>query len=157
MNWNCFDFDPSDELAHVYLKYKGEYYDKGTIVKLHGRNGPIVARWTGWNYKDQNCFELISESDYINMYRNYTRADTNKYIIEIVVPVKPILQKTEHIGCGFGSPNRDKPPSWDVEVAWIWYIVIMFILLFFKARWLGWIATTIIFFGWKNGFFNNKK
>jgi hypothetical protein len=32
----------------------------------------------------------------------------------------------------------------------------MFILTFFKARWLGWIVATVIFFGWKNGFLNNK-
>jgi hypothetical protein len=79
------------------------------------------------------------------------------YCLEVIEPIKPNLQLTTSTGGNGGVPNRDKPPSWDVEVAWIWYIVIMFILTFFQARWLGWIATTIIFFGWKNGHFNNKK
>ena len=158
MSWNCCDFDPSDKLAHIYLKYQGEYYDKGTIVKLVGREGPILARWTGWNFKDKYCFELLNHLDRANLYNHYDRCNTNKYIVEIVAPVIPNLQLTEEVNCkGFGLPDRDKPPSWDVEVAWIWYIVIMAVAVIFKDRMMIWAFVSAVFFLWKNGFLNNKK
>ena len=32
---------------------------------------------------------------------------------------------------------------------WAWYIIIMFISLFFKEWYIGWIVATIIFFSWR--------
>lgn len=158
MLWIDHNFDYNDQLARKYMKFNGEYYDVGTIAKIKGRYGPVLARFCGWKYGDRGCFELIKKDAY-GLYDTYNRAGVMDYCLEIVVPVRPNLQSTEISisGNGFGMPNRNKPPSWDVEVAWIWYIVIMFILLFFKARWIGWIAATLIFFGWKNGHFNKKK
>lgn len=157
MLWIDWDFDYNDQLARKYMKFKGEYYDVGTIAKIKGPYGPRLARFVGWRYGDRGCFELLDDASF-GLYDTYNCAGVMDYCLEIVVPVKPSFETTEPstYSGGFGLPSRNKPPSWDVEVAWIWYIVIMFILLFFKARWLGWIATTLIFFGWKSGFFNKK-
>lgn len=153
MNWHYFGFDPSDQLAHIYLKYNGEYYDKGTIVKLYGRKAPIIARWTGWNLGDKNCFELLNPEDWVNLYHNYDRANTNVYILEIVVPIKPNLQQTEELnGKGFSLPDRETPPSWNVEIGWIWYIAIMLVATIFKDRLMIWCFVTAVFFLWKKGY-----
>jgi hypothetical protein len=148
--WVDFEFDQNDQLARVYMKYQGQYYDKGTRVKIKGPRGLVTATFVGWRYQGRGCFEADSGS-YFDLYDTYNFAAANKFIEEIIEPVYPKLQPVT-----VRIDNRDKPPSWDVEVAWIWYIVIMFILMFFKARWLGWIAATVIFFGWKNGYFNKK-
>jgi hypothetical protein len=149
--WLDFEFDMNDQLARVYMKYQGQYYDKGTKVKIKGPRGPVTATFVGWKYQGRGCFKADS-GKYFDLYDTYDFTAANKFIEEIIEPVYPNIQPVT-----IQTNNREKPPSWDVEVAWIWYIVIMFILTFFQARLLGWIATTIIFFGWKNGHFNNKK
>lgn len=152
MLWIDYDFDYGDKLARIYMKYQGKYYDKGTKVKIKGPKGPVVATFVGWKDKDGRwCFKADSGKSY-DLYDTYDLTAVNKFIEEIVEPVYPNIQPVT-----VQTDNRDKPPSWDVEVMWIWYIAIMFILTFFQARWIGWIAATAIFFGWKNGFLNNKK
>ena len=153
MIWIDWDFDYSDELARQYMKYKGEYYDVGTICKIKGMCGQSkLVRFTGWHYGDRNNFELIDKSDY-GLYNTYDHAGVNDYCLEIVDPVRPNLIRVQSAQ----TTNRDKPPSWDVEVAWIWYIVIMVFAAIFKDRLLIWVAATAVFFLWKNGFMNNKK
>ena len=158
MLWIDWDFDYNDQLAKKYMKFKGEYYDVGTIAKIKGRYGPVVARFCGWKYNNIGCFELIDGKAF-GLYDTYNRAGVMDYCLEIVVPVKPNLHQTEN-PTGKGSlPDRENPPSWDVEVAWIWYIVIMIVAVIFKERLLIWGFTTAVFFLWKNGFMNggNKK
>lgn len=156
MLWIDWDFDYNDQLAKKYMKFKGEYYDVGTIAKIKGRYGPVIARFCGWKYGDRGCFELIDGKAF-GLYDTYNRAGVMDYCLEIVVPVKPNLQKKEEPSGGFGLPERDKPPSWDVEVAWIWYIVIMAVATIFKDRLMIWAFVSAVFFLWKNGFLNNKK
>ena len=111
-----------------------------------------LAEFKGWHYNNHGNFKSVDGGAF-DIWDNYNFSAANKYIIEIVTPVYPQLE-TKIVAKG---DDREKPPSWTVEVAWIWYIVIMIVLTFFKARWLGWIAATVIFFGWKSGFFSNKK
>jgi hypothetical protein len=151
MLWIDWDFDYNDQLAQEYMKYKGQYYDKGTRVKIKGPRGVVKATFVGWKYRCRGCFVADSGS-YFDLYDNYDFSAVNQYIEEIIEPVYPNLQPVTT-----STNEREKPPSWDVEVGWIWYIVIMLVLTIFKARWLGWIATTVIFFGWKNGFLNGGK
>lgn len=151
MLWQDFEFDYNDQLARKFMKYKGQYYDVGTKVMIKGPRGPVKATFTGWKYQGKGCFEAESGS-YFDLYDNYPFSAANVYIEEILEPVEPQLQVV-----ATKSDDRQKPPSWEVEVGWIWYIVIMAVLTLFKARVFGWIATTLIFFAWKGGFFNNKK
>ena len=70
MLWIDWDFDYSDQLARRYMKYKGEYYDVGTICKIKGRYGPILARFLGWKYNDRFCFEAVDDEDFIGLYNS---------------------------------------------------------------------------------------
>ena len=150
MIWIDYDFDYSDPLAKKYMKYKGKYYDVGTICKIKGTNGPKLVRFMGWHFQnDRWNFELVDKNDY-GLYNSYNRSGVMDYCLEIVHPIYPDL--TPVVSTKPDNPN--KPPSWEVEVAWIWYIAIMVVLVIFKDRWIGWIATTVIFFLWKNGFMN---
>lgn len=155
--WIDFDFDWNDQLARKYMKYQGQYYDVGTKVKIKGPMGVVGATFEGWKYRGEGCFTADSGS-YFDLYNNYNFSAVNKFIEKIVEPVYPDLQPTEtYTNGGFGMPSRNKPPSWEVEIGWIWYIAIMLVLIIFKDRWLGWTAATVIFFGWKNGFLNGGK
>ena len=156
MLWIDWDFDYNDQLAKKYMKFKGEYYDVGTIARIKGRHGPVLVKFVGWRYGDRGCFEPIDNTVF-ELYDTYNRAGVMDYCLEIVVPVKPNSQQTAPPINNDGIPGREKPPSWDVEIAWIWYIVIMAVAVIFKGRWIIWIFVSAVFFLWKNGFFNNKK
>ena len=152
MLWIDKDFDYNDQLARVYMKYKGKYYDKGTIVKIRGILGVVTAEFTGWTYGNHGCFRPINENE-SSLYNNYNPGGVNAYIVEIVKPVCPKLDSVTPTQ----TENRSKPPSWDVEVAWIWYIVIMLVTVIFKDRIGLWILESFIFFGWKEGIFKGGK
>ena len=131
----------SDEvLKRKYLYYKGRYYDVGTVLK-------IKTRWNGIQevtfYRWGTC--PFSED---GVYDQYYYFDVEKYIVEIVKPVYP---KPENSEGRFGS-NRDCPPSWRVETAWIWYILIMVVGAIFKDRLLIWTFATGYFILWKKGY-----
>lgn len=155
MLWIDRNFDYNDQLAKKYMKYQGRYYDVGTICKIKGRNGPKLVRFMGWHFNNNRWnFELVDKNDY-GLYDSYDRAGVGVYCLEIVEPVYPNLTTS----ASATTYNRDKPPSWDVEVAWIWYIVIMLVTVIFKERIGLWILESIIFFSWKEGIFKggNKK
>lgn len=159
MSWIDWDFDYGDQLAKKYMKFREEYYDIGTICKIKGREGPVLVKFLGWDHNYKGKFEDLDNTIF-GLFSDYTCAGVNDYCLEIIVPIKPNLQQPkEEIGSGFGLPARDKPPSWDVDIAWIWYVAIMAIGLIFKDRWLIWSFTSAVFFLWKNGFLNggNKK
>ncbi len=156
MLWIDWNFDYNDQLAKKYMKFKGEYYDVGTIAKIKGRYGPVLVRFVGWRHGDRGCFESIDDKAF-GLYDTYNRAGVMDYCLEIIVPVKPNLQTTEEVSDGFGLPERDKPPSWDIEIAWVWYIIIMAVAFIFKERWMIWFFTTAVFFLWKKGFLNGGK
>jgi hypothetical protein len=158
MLWFDRDFDYNDQLASKYMKFRGEYYDVGTICKIKGPYGPRVVKFMGWHFDNNRWnFELVNKGEG-GLYDRYDNAGVNMYCIEIIVPIKAQLQSVaDQSGNNFGLPERDKPPSWDIEVAWIWYIVIMAVATIFKDRFLIWGFTTAVFFLWKNGFLNNKK
>ena len=157
MLWTDWNFDYGDELAKKYMKFRGEYYDVGTICKIKGRNGPVLVRFLGWDYNYKGNFEDLDNTIF-GLFGDYTCAGVNDYCLEIVAPVKPNLQQSNGTnGGGIGLPEREKPPSWDIEVGWIWYIVIMAVGLIFKDRWLIWGFTSAVFFLWKYGFLNGGK
>lgn len=156
MIWTDWNFDYTDQLARKYMKFRGAYYDVGTICKVKGPKGPVTVKFTGWvqGRFDKN-FEIVDKNlnPFFYMYDDYDRVGVNDYCLEIINPVYP--QKEELVTTPVSG--REKPPSWDVEVAWIWYIAIMLGTVIFKERIGLWILETVVFFGWKEGFFSNKK
>ena len=156
MIWTDWDFDYTDQLTHKYMKFRGVYYDVGTICKIKGPRGPVTVRFTGWKQgRFNDNFELIdaSLSKSWVMYNSYDRVGVNDYCLEIIKPVYPPQEAVVKTPVG----GREKPPSWDVEVAWIWYIVIMAVTVIFKDRIGLWILESIVFFGWKEGIFKGGK
>lgn len=156
MLWIDRNFDYNDQLAMKYMKFNGEYYDVGTIAKIKGPYGPVLARFVGWKYGDVGCFDPV-DNNWIGLYDTYNQAGVMVYCIEIIVPVKPKLQQTEYRSGIYRTQDRDKPPSCDVDIAWIWYIIVMAVAVIFNDRVLIWIFASALFFLWKNGFLNNKK
>lgn len=152
MLWIDKDFDYNDQLARVYMKYKGQYYDKGTIVKIRGVLGVVKAEFIGWTYNNYGCFRPVNEKESC-LYSKYNPSGVNAYIVEIVKPVYPNLTSviSEKVD------NSNKPSSWEIEVAWIWYIVIMAVTIIFKERIGLWVLESAVFFGWKEGILKGGK
>ena len=154
MLWIDKNFDYSDQLAYKYMKYNGEYYDVGTICKIKGHRGPVLVRFLGWKYANRWCFEAVEKEHSPELYNTYDPSGVMDYCLEIVIPIKPNLDKKEvsNSNVGIGLPERETPPSWDIEVGWIWYIAIMLIATIFKDRVMIWGFATVVFFLWKKGF-----
>lgn len=126
------------------FEYEGQKYDVGTRV----RNKDFSKFEGTVTSCDGRQIIIVYDVGFGRIYGKYSLV--GRKCFEIIKPVY-YEEKPKNIPT---QVQRNCPPSWDVEVGWIWYVVIMFVLLFFKARWLGWIAATIIFFGWKNGSLN---
>lgn len=152
MIWIDYNFDYSDQFARKYMKYKNEYYDVGTLCKIKGINGPVLVEFMGWQDMNRGCFKAVNPNQSNELYNTYNLQGVMDYCLEIITPVRPDLQPITII-----QTNTNKPPSWDVEVGWIWYIVIMLITIVFKERIGLWILETFIFFTWKNGTFKGGK
>lgn len=126
-------------MKHKYLYYKNQYYDAGTVVKIKTRwKGTKEVTFRGW--KPNGC-TFLEDGITDNCYW----FETEKYIVDIVRPVYPknLIEKAN---------DREHPSPWDMEIGWIWYIIIMILGSIFKARLMIWIFTTAYFFLWKNGF-----
>ena len=153
MLWIDKDFDYNDQLAKKYLKYHDEYYDKGTVLKIQGHTGPVLVRFKGWgSYQDRFNFERM-DGKHGGLWDSYNRAGPNAYVVEIVRPIYP---PPEELVVELAD-TRNKPPEWDVQVGWIWYIVVMVVAMIFKNCLAIWVFATIVFFLWKNGFLNGGK
>ena len=131
-------------MKHIYLYYQGQYYDIGTVVKIKTRwDGIKEATFRGW--KPQGC-TFLEDGITDNCYW----FETEKYIVEVVKPVYP--QDLVQI-----PDNRNMPAPWDVEIGWIWYIIVMVVGTIFQDRLLIWVFATAVFFLWKNGKLGGKK
>lgn len=144
------EFDWNDPLAKKYLLYKGIYYDVGTKVLIRGNTGIQEAVFTGWQPYTGKSFQM----QHIDNAKFGSSYGANKYIVEVLNPVYADLSEYDNDGVANG---RVCPPQHEVEIGWIWYIVIMLGGLLFKEVLLIWICATAIFFGWKNGFLNGGK
>ena len=147
------NFDWNDQLAREYLKFRGQYYDVGTKVKIKlggGTNKVVETVFLGWSYNGSGggkSFEC--EFPYS---KNYDYSTTELYIVEIIHPIYPKLEIiTEK------TVNRNCPDSWDIEIGWVWYILIMVVGAIFKDRVMIWFFASAVFFLWKNGFLNGGK
>lgn len=126
-----------------YLFFKGKHYDVGTKVLIKTRwNGIQEATFYGWGtypFRGENVWGI-----------DYYYFNIDKYLVDIIEPIEVNLQPVN-------VDDKNCPPAWDVEIGWIWYILIMAVGLIFKDFWMIWIVATIIFFSWKKGFLGGKK
>ena len=124
-------------MKNIYLYYKGQYYDVGTVVKIQTTwNGIQEATFRGWGPQGGFWRDGITDKCYW--------FETEKYIVEIVKPVYPK-------NIVISSDNTDKPSPWDIEIGWIWYIIIMIVGTIFKDRLIIWVFASAVFFLWKSG------
>ena len=110
----------------------------------------------------------ITIKTYNDINYNIFVSDVDRMIKEIIEPiyytgsVQPPIQSsasgTDVLYKGVeANKNRNYPSEGDVEVGWIWYIIIMLVGAIFKDRWIIWVVATFYFFSWKNGFLGGKK
>lgn len=130
------DFDFNDQLAQKYLKYKNEYYDIGTKLKIKTDYGIKEATFLGWDHDDS--FKI--EGGRGSSFTKYTPPCANNFIAEIINPIYPNLSETI---------NRDVkiklPELWEIETKLIWYIIIMVGGVIFEERLILWIVATLVF------------
>lgn len=124
--------------------YNGIEYDVGTKVKIktfrYGEQIMALERGgvTGIQFVGDDYFSIP------------IRSNTANLIIEIVEPI--YSEKCVEI-----VDNYNRPTSWDVEIGWIWYIIIMVVGTIFNDRLLIWGVATAVFFLWKNGKIGGNK
>ena len=145
--------------------FQGKYYDVGTKVKF--------IRKYQWNSVTEGTIIWIEPNSitiktYNNINYNIFVSDVDRMIKEIIEPIyytgsvqppiQPSASGTDVLYKGVeANKNRNYPSEGDVEVGWIWYIIIMLVGAIFKDRWIIWVVATFYFFSWKNGFLGGKK
>ena len=139
--------------VEYFIRYKGKCYDVGTRFKF---------RAISYNYyrgiKEGVIEKFINTSVFIRaddgkLYEYSTiknLVDFDKLIIEII---KPVYYTAKNLA----PDNNNRPAPWDVEIGWIWYIIIMIIGTIFKDCLLIWVVATAVFFLWKSGKLGGNK
>ena len=139
--------------VEYFIRYKGQCYDVGTKLRFKayaygyycGIKEGIIEKFIGttaYIKGDDNVLYEYSTTKWL--------VDFDKVIIEII---EPIYYKPEKL-----APTKNNcPDPWDIEIGWIWYIIIMVVGAIFKDRLLIWIIATAVFFLWKSGKIGGKK
>ena len=133
--------------VEYFVRYKGKCYDVGTRLKFRPGIGidPLegTIEWVG-----RHIFYIrLIDGGGRQLSKMYSLDNT---IIEIIEPVYYEEEPKE-------TNNRVYPSMGDVDVGWVWYILIMVVGVIFNARILIWIVATVVFFSWKNGLLKEKK
>lgn len=144
-------------LVENFIRYNGKCYDVGTRMRFY--NIPCgYQKQFGGRPAEGVVEKFIMGDAYIRLTDGSVNAmptgsglvNFDKIIIEIIEPVYYVeLEKTK--------TNRNCPMPWEIEIGWIWYILIMLVGTIFKDRWLIYIVATAYFFLWKNGCLNGGK
>jgi hypothetical protein len=139
--------------VEYFIRYKGLCYDVGTRLKFKA-----ISYNYYWGIKEGVIEQFIGTTAFIRaddglLYEYSTTkylVDFDKVIVEIINPIYYIPETTT-------KNNRNCPPDWDIEIGWIWYIVIMVVGTIFNARLMIWVLASAYFFLWKSGFLNGGK
>ena len=133
--------------VEFFIRYQGALYDVGTVLKFHYCNSVIEGT------VEDFYGSMVYIRDSNGLLHNFSTSKGTAYFNRLIVKIiKPVY----YIGPipGDDSSKRNCPPSWDVEMGWFYYILVMAVGTLFYARWAIYIIATIIFFAWKNGFLN---
>lgn len=117
-----------------YLYYKGIYYDKGTKVKMKTKFKGVITT------------TFLGGTKYEGVYETIVAAPSENYIIEIIKPVYAPGQENDEYT---ETNSKYNLRQGDIQIGWIWYILIMIVGSIFNDRWIIWIMATVIFFIWK--------
>ena len=125
-----------------YFEFNGRYFGVGTKVLLKDPfYGTGRAEFVGLN--------CILRPIYVGVEPGFDYeisdvcANHRPRVLEIVEPVEvfPKINSTPY--CTQGYPSQG-----EVQMGWVWYIVIMLLLTIFEDRILGWCCTTFFFWMW---------
>lgn len=126
-----------------YFEFEGKYYGVGTKVLLHVRfRYPKPCEVVFIGYED-GVYRFMQP----NGIMIFVQLTPPSKIVEIIDAVEVQIDNGVH---EFKS-KRSCPMKWQIENAWIWYIIVMFCGAFCTDRWLIWIFATIYFILWANG------
>ena len=140
--------------VEYFIRYKGIFYDVGTKLKFKaisynyyfGIKEGVIEKFINTTVfiraNDGELYEYSTTTNVVNF---------DKLIIEIIEPVYWVPEKLIPID------NQNHPAPWDVEIGWIWYIIIMVVGAIFQDRLLIWIVASAIFFLWKSGKLGGNK
>ena len=133
------------------LKFNGVCYGVGTKLKFYPHGDIYLTPITGVIEKFVNNYVVIRGED--NYLYEFSMMSRSKYhinpIIEIIQPVYYDRETTNYT-----VDNRVFPSEGDIDIGWVWYIIIMLVAVIFKDRIIIWLVASAIFFTWKNGFLN---
>lgn len=138
--------------VEYFIRYKGKCYDVGTRLRFKAiSHNYYFGIKEGVIEKFINTTAFIRADDGVLYEYSTTKylVDFDKVIIEIINPVYYVPEITT-------KNNRECPPPWDVEIGWIWYIIIMVVGTIFNDRLMIWVVATAIFFLWKTGILRKK-
>lgn len=123
------------------LYYRGQYYMKGTKVKVKDKFGKVQT-------------VTFLHDDYYSPYFYHSAAQNPEdYIIEIVEPIyysPPHQEEPQKANIFFRTGSGSAGHDDDVFHGFLLYLAVMLGGIIFKDRWLIWIMATIVYFGWKN-------
>ena len=129
-------------------KYQWNSVTEGIIIWIEPNSITIKT------YNDINYNIFVSDVD--RMIKEII--EPIYYTGSVQPPIQPSASGTDVLYKGVeANKNRNYPSEGDVEVGWIWYIIIMLVGAIFKDRWIIWVVATFYFFSWKNGFLGGKK
>lgn len=136
--------------VEYFIRFQGKCYDVGTKLKFYPYNRTwgnpmmgVIEKFIG-----TTCFIKGSDGNTYTL-STVTQDNGHRCVVGILEPIY-YVEKRE-------ITHRHYPPTWKVESALIWYIIIMVVGVFFNARWLIWIVATIVFVAWLTGHSNNNK
>jgi hypothetical protein len=135
--------------VEYFIRFQGKRYDVGTTLKFYPYGHTWFTPMTGVieEFIGTACF-IRGDDGKIYTFSTVCQENGHKAIVEIINPIY-YVEKRE-IG------NGGCLPSWKVEGALIWYIIIMMVGALFKARLLIWVIVSIFFFAWAIGRFKNN-
>lgn len=139
--------------VEYFIRYKEKYYDVGTRLRLKYFGEiveGVIEEFIGTTVYIRFVESELFPNGYSYSYSTIGTVNFDKLIVEIVEPVYYIEKQSQ-------KDNRTYPPSWDVEIILIWYIIIMVVGTMFEARIIIWIFASAYFFLWKNGFLNGGR
>lgn len=134
-------------MKRIYLEFEGQQYDVGTKVLMHsiwyGDHEAVFERGVEGIL---TFMPLTDQYGKRSPYSTSTESFTPERV-KIIKIIDPVPAGTVYVNA------RQRPMDWEIENAWIWYIIIMVGGVFFYDRWTIWICATLYFVLWKNGFF----
>lgn len=125
------------------LQFNNQFYGSGTKVLLDDLGTIKTAIfWDQLNHLDKPKFEAIGE--HAGTYISET-ARVVQILEAVELPVgNAYLRELTQVDANI----RGYPSKGEVQMGWVWYIVIMLLLTIFKDRIYGWCFTTLFFWMW---------